>query len=103
LTWASRTPGQENPSENLLRGVAVKDEFQKSHSSTAVYIFLSANDLPFDVKARFSAMFERKSKFSLEELEPYLIGYFGGIGQPKSLAELALQHARLVDNFYCIK
>lgn len=103
LMWSMRTPGIVNPNEELLEGVALKEEVYANGSPVLHYRYLSVDDLPIEAKLRFAHLFQVKNRYKLKELEPYCLDLIGGVGQPKSLAELALQHARLIDDYYFSK
>ena len=52
---------------------------------------------------RVKELFVARSKFQLNELHPYLSRYVGGDGQPKTVTEILLAHARIVDGYYMPK
>jgi hypothetical protein len=72
-----------------------------SSSKVIVPLRVTVNLLVF--QPRFQQLFELRSKYSLNEIEPYLKDLFGHSNQPKTIHELLLAHALLIDGFYYLK
>jgi hypothetical protein len=49
---------------------------------------------------RFRKLYSIKPKYVIEELDPYCSGLVGGLGQPKSNAELVLKFSRIIESKY---
>mmetsp|Transcript_26260 Transcript_26260/g.38928 ORF Transcript_26260/g.38928 Transcript_26260/m.38928 type:complete len:403 (+) Transcript_26260:57-1265(+) len=116
LNWAVHMPissdsgssACSSPSEEYLQGIAIKESVEevgnvKGDAPRAVYLFLPIDDMSSSPQARFRQLFNAKSRYSLEEIEPYLTDLYGKSGQPKSCAELLLAHANLIDGYYVPK
>ena len=108
--WTARTPGLQSPSEELLRGIAVRADVVPAAGipttrvvQEEMYSYLPSDLLPKDFNARLSVLFEIKSKYLSAELEPYLTDMFGGAGQPKSLGELLVSKFQRIDDYYYTK
>lgn len=52
---------------------------------------------------RLGQLFAVRPRFLEHELVPYFLDMVGGVGKPKSIAELLLSHTRVVDDFYIPK
>ena len=104
LEWGARTPGLAKNSESLLAGIAIviHNETAKSADKKAAYRYAPAEKVMLlnTPQERLKKLFSIKSKFELPELEPYLKDLVGGAGMSKSITELLLLHARLVDGKY---
>ncbi len=65
--------------------------------------FFSMLNIVFIYQKRFRELYAKKSKYSVEEFEGYLEGFYALPGKPASLVECLLQHTRLIDGFYVVK
>ena len=104
LSWAARTPGAEEPNPALLAGVCVK--LTRADSAEAFLHYCPSDSLPLEPAARLAALFAIKHKYTAEELQPYMADLASkqtaAVG-PKTVTELLLAHARLVDGCYTSK
>ena len=89
--WASRTPGSEPPTEEMLGGIAMKIDGN--------YCYFPLENMSGEVGIRIQQLFAFKKKYALEEIRPYIRDMVGRPGQP-SEAELLLKYTRKVDDFY---
>jgi hypothetical protein len=48
----------------------------------------------------FQHLFSLRTKYTKEEIEPYIGGLHGHYGQPKDAASLLLLHSKLIDGSY---
>lgn len=55
------------------------------------------------LQVRLGQLFAVRPRFLEHELVPYFLDMVGGVGKPKSIAELLLSHTRVVDDFYIPK
>ncbi|ELT92643.1 hypothetical protein CAPTEDRAFT_140107, partial [Capitella teleta] len=67
-TWKLAVPEGMNTSLYQLEGLAVLDY----ESRPSVIEFFSAYDLPEDPNDRFAALFTKRSKWSLDEIKPFI-------------------------------
>ena len=100
LEWGARTPGTGSVSHELLRGITLvtSGKTDTYHYVPAAHILLMNS-----CSERLKALFAVKGKFDRSELEPYMMHLVGGAGKAKSLDELLLANARLVDRQYMQK
>ena len=115
MAWYARTPSNNNPSIDLLKGIALIEEGKVSSSTTAAgstdkksntskhFRYFPKENLSYDVKGRFRELFEMKPSYSIETIAPYLDDLYGQPGQPQSLAALLLNHCKNIDNLYQLK
>lgn len=68
--------------------------------ATSLTLFATCDGLYLLHQELFQHLFAVRSKYTKDELEPYLGAFFGQHGQPKDAASLLLLHTRLVDGFY---
>lgn len=101
--WEISTPGKGTPNVSFLEGLAIKEDIINNKLSTIYYRYLPVDSLPFDAKSRFEKLFQVRSRYTIEELEPYTKDLFGGVGQPKNHAELLVQCTKIIDKFYYSK
>jgi hypothetical protein len=55
------------------------------------------------LQTRFQQLFDTRSKYTEEEIRPYVEGLCGKSTQYRSTAEVLLAHATLIDGFYFLK
>jgi len=101
--WVACTPSLETLDSalyaSLWRGLLLETVVDGG----PVVLFHPSEDQPEGLVQRFQALFARKKAFSTQELAPYFEDCVGGLGQPKTLEELFLQHTRCVEGLYYMK
>ncbi len=107
LEWGARTPGLGEVRRELLSGIAIliKDDNIKDINKKEVYKYAPANNIILlnSCQKRLENLFTIKSKYNKDELEPYVADLVGGPGKAKSIDELLLANARLVQGMYMQK
>ncbi|CAG9792993.1 unnamed protein product [Diatraea saccharalis] len=69
--WKDSVPEGMVPNESLLSGVALID---KSNTPNVIWA-LAESDLPEDINERFKVLFQRKAKWTVQEISPYIQCY----------------------------
>ena len=95
-SWHSRTPGSQTLSEELLRGIAMKSE------DGSTFVYFPVEMLSRLEKSRFQQLYKYRGKYTLEEIEPYivdLLSAYGDTGKSRQVG-LLLKYTKLVEGFY---
>jgi len=107
-SWAARTPGTTStPPTSLLSGVCILvggGEGGLGGGGASSYRYFPVDDafLALDAASRFAQLFGIRAKYTQEELEPYFEDLVRA-GRAKSIPELLVQHARIVDDAFVAK
>lgn len=122
MAWSARFPGATTPDKSLLKGVALCEDcimiddtpmlvssisskqLLKSAKIIKCHRYFPVAKLSLDPPTRFKELFSARPRFTdPNDMEPYLSSLYGGIGQPKSLAELLMKYTRKDEDAYISK
>nr|CCA23527.1 sister chromatid cohesion protein DCC1 putative [Albugo laibachii Nc14] len=98
--WKVRVPDQVHVDSLMLRGLAVIQTIKQQEYA----LYLPENTLPADPKSRFQALFAFQSKWTLTQLDPYIISLVSSdTSQPQLLLKYtrALRQANSGEKVYC--
>uniref|UniRef100_A0A7S1UAR5 Sister chromatid cohesion protein DCC1 n=1 Tax=Phaeomonas parva TaxID=124430 RepID=A0A7S1UAR5_9STRA len=92
--WCDALPGKSEPEPECLEGLVVEVEIPHEDPSIEVtykrVVLFDEAELPKEPKARFGALFKRKSLWTRTEISPYLAGY----GAETAVLKLLAKHAK---------
>ncbi|KAL0586562.1 hypothetical protein ABG067_003736 [Albugo candida] len=98
--WKIRVPDQVHVDTHMLRGLAVIQSIKQRDYA----VYLPENTLPADPKSRFQALFAFQSKWTLTQLEPYILSLASSdTSQSQLLLKYtrALRQANSEEKLYC--
>ena len=94
--WHSRTPGSLILSEELLRGIATKS------GDGSKFVYFPVEALSWQENTRFQELYQHRSRYTLEEIEPYIQDFCSATDDDRNsgVMGLLLKYTKPVEGYY---